>query len=350
MQRQQILPRNTSKGHMNQTCKNVRSTKAKRTTLETCDTSQLHGKKVRDIYTTMYDICKTMFLDQTGQFPTCLKSGNKYIMVLVEIDSNAILVEPMKNRKDAEMIRAYNALLLQLKRAGIIPKKYVLDNKVLENMKNHICDTCKMNMEFVPPRCHQRNAAEVAICNFKSHFLSILAGVANDFPQNLWDHLLPHIEITLNLIRQLNATPTVSAYAHLSGPLDYNKMPLAPMGCEAQIHEKTNKQGTWAYHSVDGWYLFTSPEHYCTHTCYVKATKSECHSDTAHFKHKNITNPTITHTNKVMQALAECVKTITGAMGGTTAQEAKDLQRIVKATRAALHKNDAPINNSNAKH
>jgi hypothetical protein len=37
---------------------------------------------------------------------------NKYIMVMVEIDSNAILVEPMKSRKDEEMMRVYNALLL----------------------------------------------------------------------------------------------------------------------------------------------------------------------------------------------------------------------------------------------
>jgi hypothetical protein len=271
-------------------------------------------------------------------------------MVLVKIDSNAILVEPMKNRKDAEMIQAYNALLLRLTRAGIFPKKHVLDNKGLENMKNHIRDTCKMNVELVPPGCHWRNTAEVAICNFKSHFLSILAGVANDSPQHLWDWLLLQTEITLNLIRQSNATPTVSAYAHLSGPFDYNKMLLAPMGCQAQIHKKTNKQGTCAYHSVDGWYLFTFPEHYCTSTCYVKATKSERHLDTVHFKHKNITNPTITHANKVMQALADCIKTITGATGGTTAQDAKDLQRIVKATWAALHKNDAPINNSNAEH
>jgi hypothetical protein len=217
-------------------------------------------------------------------------------------------------------------------------------------MKNHIRDTCKMNAELVPPGCYRRNAAEVAICNFKSHFLSVLAGVADDFPQQLWDRLLPQTEITLNLIWQSNATPTVSAYAHLSGPFDYNKMPLAPMGCEAQIHKKTNKRGTWAYHSVDGWCLFTSPEHYCTHTCYVKATKSKHHLDTVHFKHKNITNPTITHADKVMQALAEWVKTITGATGETTAQDAKDLQCIVKATRAALHKNDAPINNSNAEH
>jgi hypothetical protein len=241
-------------------------------------------------------------------------------------------------------------LLLQLTRAGIFPKKHVLDNKVSENMKNHICDTCKMNMELVPPGCHRQNVAKLAICNFKAHFLSVLAGVANDFPQHLWDRLLPQTEITLNLIWQSNATPTVSAYAHLSGPFEYNKMLLAPMGCEAQIHKKTNKRGTWAYHSVDGWYLFTSPEHYPTHTCYVKATKSEHYLDTVRFKHKNITNPTITNADKVMQALVECVKTITGATGGTTAQDAKDLQRIVKATRAALHKNDATINNSNPEH
>ncbi len=55
---------------------------------------------------------KTMFSNQTGQFPTQSQQVNKYIMVMVEIDSNAILVEPMKSRKDEEMIQAYNALLL----------------------------------------------------------------------------------------------------------------------------------------------------------------------------------------------------------------------------------------------
>jgi hypothetical protein len=68
-------------------------------------------------------------------------------MVMVEIDSNTILVEPMKSRKDEAMIHAYKALLLQLKQAGIVPKKHVLDNKVSENMKNHIHNTCKINME-----------------------------------------------------------------------------------------------------------------------------------------------------------------------------------------------------------
>ncbi len=190
----------TPKGHLNQTRKNVRSIKVKATPLEICDTTHLHGKKVCNVYTQPYMVCKTMFSDQTGRFPIQSLRGNKYIMVMVEINSNTILVEPMKNHKDAKMIQAYNTLLLQLKWSGITPKKHVLDNKVSDNMKNHICDTCKLDMELVPPGCHRRNAAKVTIHNFKALFLSILAGVANDFPPNLWDWLLPQTKITINLI------------------------------------------------------------------------------------------------------------------------------------------------------
>jgi hypothetical protein len=139
--------------------------------------------------------------------------------------------------------------------------------------------------------------------------------LSSNFPPNLCDWLLPQTEITINLIPQSNATPNVSAYAHLSGPFDYNKMPLAPMGCEAQVHKKTDKCGTWAYHLVNGGYLFTSPEHYPTHNCHIKHTKSEQLSNTVQFQHKCITNPSIMHANKVMQALAECVKAIQGMTG-----------------------------------
>jgi hypothetical protein len=190
----------TAKWHLNQTRKNVRSTKVKTPPLETCNTPHLHGKKVCNVYTQTYMVRETMFSDQTGQFPIQSLCGNKYIMVMVEIDSNAILVDPMKNRKDAKMMRAYNPLPLRLKWAGIVLKKHILDNEVSENMKNHICDRCKLDMELVPPGCHRHNAAKVAIRNFKAHFLSILAGVADNFPPNLWDWLLPQTGIRINLI------------------------------------------------------------------------------------------------------------------------------------------------------
>ncbi len=101
----------TAKGQSNQTRKNECSTKEKPAPLETCNTSQLHGKKVCNVYAKMYKVCKTMFSNQITQFPMQFQRGNKYIMVMVEIDSNAILVKPMKSCKDAEMIQAYDALL-----------------------------------------------------------------------------------------------------------------------------------------------------------------------------------------------------------------------------------------------
>jgi len=198
---------------MNQQRKNVRSTK---TPFEECHAvAALQGKKMKDIYVRTYVTRETSFSNQAGQFPKQSKRGHKYIMVLVEIDSNVIIVEPMKSRKDAEMIWAYDVLVQQLQTANIHPRKHVLDNEISENMKQHIKEKYKFKMEMVPPGCHQCNVAKVAIRNFKAHFLSVLAGTADSFSLHLWDRLLPQTEITLNLLRQSNATPTVSAYAHL---------------------------------------------------------------------------------------------------------------------------------------
>jgi hypothetical protein len=164
--------------------------------------------------------------------------------------------------------------------------------------------------------------------------------VAEDFPENLWDRLLLQMEITLNLLRQSNATPNVSAYAHLSRPFDYNKMPLAPMGCAAQIHEKSDKRGTWQYHSVDGWYLYTSPDHYCTHACHIKVTKKEKLTNTVDFQHKRINNPTITHAYKVMHAIQQVIREIKKLGGIENSQEARDLQQLVNGANDYLQSTD----------
>ena len=89
---------------------------------------QLKGRKVKEVYTKVYDVRNTVFPDQTGQFPTRSQRGSKYLMVMVEIDSNDILVEPLKSRKDPELARAYRAMVLRLKRAGIVPRKHILKN------------------------------------------------------------------------------------------------------------------------------------------------------------------------------------------------------------------------------
>ena len=96
----------------------------------------------------------------------------------------------MKSRHCNKMKRTYQLMITQLHCAGMVPKRLVLDNEVLESMKEMKRDQYHVTMVLVPPGCHRRNAAEVAIRNFKAHFLSVLAGAANDFPMQLWDRLL----------------------------------------------------------------------------------------------------------------------------------------------------------------
>ena len=197
-------------------------------------------------------------------------------------------------------------------------------------MKQHIKEKYKFELEMVPPGCHQCIPAKVAIRNFKAHFLSVLAGTADSFPLHLWDKLLPQAEITINLLRQSNATPTVSAYAHLNGPFDYNKMPLAPMGCNVQVHEKSDARGTWAFHSVDGWYLGTSPKHYRTHKCHIKATNSDRFSDTVEFQHKRITNPAVKPEDKIMKAISACIDTLRGLPAFNSNHDMQQLHTVLQ--------------------
>ena len=138
----------------------------------------------------------------------------------------------------------------------------------------------------------------------------------------------------MTFLRQSNATPNVSAYAHLGKLFDYNKMPLAPMRCAVKVHKKTDKRGTWTFHSVDAWYLVTSPEYYRTHSCHVKKTKSKRFTDTAQINHICITNATITHTDNIMGATTECAQAIKGMSNAGGSKKMKQLQRL--ATQAVM--------------
>ena len=321
----------TVKGHMNHQRQGVRSTKRKPQDPEDIDTKSEVGKKERDIYTKVIDLWdqkETIYTDQTGNLPVQSRSGNRFIMVMVAIDSNAILVTPVKDHTDQQLRNAYLTLLKRVKNAGVQVKKHILDNECSENMKEVIKQECEL--ELVPPGCHRRNIAEVGIKIFKNHFISILSGTDPSFPLSLWDKLLPQAELTVNLLRQSNSTPTVSAHAHLFGMFDFNKMPLAPLGCGIQIHEDTDKRKSWAPHTIDGWYLGTSPEHYRAHRVYAKSTNSERISETVFFKHKYLTNPTISHADKVVNAARELYNALSRKKQGLNSTTMKALQDLSK--------------------
>jgi hypothetical protein len=107
-------------------------------------------------------------------------------------------------------------------------------------------------------------------------------------------------------------------------------MPLAPMGSAVQIHKRSEKRGSWAFNSIDGWYLRTSPEHYRCHVIYIKKTRSERISDTVHFNHKYTTQPTLTPEDTIVKALNDLKNALKQKRNNKGIIEYEALQKIDK--------------------
>ena len=122
-------------------------------------------------------------------------------MIMCEIDGNAVLVEPMKNKTEDAMVETHQKMIDRLKTGSICPEKHILDNEISEKYKKAI-EKNGMQWELVPVGMHQRNFAEKTTQTFKGNFKSFLCGVATNFPLNKWDTLLPQAELTCNLLHQ----------------------------------------------------------------------------------------------------------------------------------------------------
>ena len=51
-------------------------------------------------------------------------------MVMVDIDSNVVMVAPLKNKTDGEMRRAYMSLFNRVKSTVFVTKRHVIDNEI----------------------------------------------------------------------------------------------------------------------------------------------------------------------------------------------------------------------------
>jgi hypothetical protein len=287
------------------------------------------GVKKKDVYLRVFDADKkTMYTDQSGPFPRKSRRNNQYIMVAVELDGNYIDAEPLKTRNATNLTEAYQKIYSRWKATGVIcPNWHVLDNEAPEKFKQAIREN-NCRVELTPADMHRRNAAEKAMQTFKAHFKSVLAGVSDDFPIREWDELLPQTVLTLNLLRQSHVAPNISAYAYHHGSFDYNRMPLAPMGCAVQFHIKPDKRKTWGEHSMDGWYLKTSPEHYRCHIVFVKKTQATRVTDTVFFKHKYITQPEVKPADVIIKAYQDLRQALQSIKDPENAKQMQALEQI----------------------
>ncbi len=173
-----------------------------------------------------------------------------------------------------------------------------------------------MEYELIPPGNHQRNQAKWAIQTFKTHFISILAGVNDQFPLSLWCYLLEPTELTLNLLRQSNRAPKILTFAHIHGHHNYMKKPFAPLGCAIHSHVKPDNRRSWDARANAGFNLRTSMEHHRCYRLYITKMQAMQLRDTVNFKHQCITNPTVSPESLIIAVAQQLTAALKGNIPG----------------------------------
>jgi hypothetical protein len=115
----------------------------------------------------------------------------------------------------------------------------------------------------VPPQTHRFNPAERAVRTSKNHLISVFSFTHPDFPDDLWDRLLPYAEITLNVMRSWRPDPSLSAWSGLHR-LSYDFSAHPVHHCD-----------TWAPHGDHAFTLGPALTHYRCQRVYVVSYRSE---------------------------------------------------------------------------
>ena len=81
--------------------------------------------------------------------------------------------------------------------------------------------------------------------------------------------------MALKMLQISRLNPGLSTYEQVYGIHNFERTPLATLGCKVKIHEKPHKRLTYAPHSVYRWYLGPEVNHYICYTCYNIDTGGE---------------------------------------------------------------------------
>jgi hypothetical protein len=308
------------KGHLDQTRKNVRSTKIRTTHPVIATNSDFyplddpHVDNTATIYADLLELPDTtgkIFTDQPGKFVAPSSTGNNYIFILYDYDSNAILAHPIPSRDKKHILAAYKILFNKLVTAGRRPRIQRIDNECSDLMKEYMAQE-NISFQLVPPSMHRRNAAERAIRTFKNHFIAGFSSTDSNFPAHLWDRLLPQAVLTLNLLRGSRVNPLLSAWEDLFGPFNNDATPLQPPGINVLVHDKPCDRDSWAPHASPGWYIGPALQHYRCFECFMQGTQSVRISDTVEWFPDKIVIPTASTDDLILAGIADVKAELAG--------------------------------------
>ncbi len=111
------------------------------------------------------------------------------------------------------------------------------------------------------------------------------------------------------------------AWEYFNGPFDFNKTPLAPVGCKVLIHAKPGTCRSWDYRAKQGFYVGPVLNHYRCYKLVKSETKQKVISNTVQFRHAYLQIPAVSAEDKILNGLQVMVGAMQNAPPPTTSSQ-----------------------------
>ena len=96
-------------------------------------------------------------------------------MIMYDYNANAIMAQPISDRKSLMLQKAFLTLFNKINLNGYKPSIIHLDNEISKDYLN-LLEEVGLKVQLVPPYEHRQNLAEQAIQTYKNHFIAGLSG------------------------------------------------------------------------------------------------------------------------------------------------------------------------------
>ena len=167
------------------------------------------GVRANMVFIKILPISGNISSNNIGRLPVTSIRGGKYIIVMEDYGSDAILEDPLTSSADTKLLCAVTKLYGHLKEKVLQPRLHMLDNERSSLMNKFIRELGGKH-QLVSQGLHRSLIEERAIQTFKYHLISGLSICDPNSPLHLWDGLIRQAELTLNLLHQAPMNPRLS--------------------------------------------------------------------------------------------------------------------------------------------
>lgn len=250
-----------------------------------------------------FDRHDAMFADAAGRFPEFSRHGSEYMLIFVF--KNYIHVECMESRSAQSFVKAFTDAFTFFKTRNNPITSVVIDNETSADLKQLFLDEA-IDVQTVPPGDKRSNKAERCIQSWRNHFLSVLGTVSSRFPTNLWEDLVPQMELTLAHLRPFADDSKLSSWEGIHGhKYDFLAHPISTCGTKVYVFESNDVRDTWDCHGQLGFYVGPALDSYRSYKCHVTSTNRIRTSNTVQFFPEDIPLPATRLDESIATAVAK---------------------------------------------